>query len=66
MPFCLWVMAHYHQNFEEALWITASGLEDADTTCAIVGGAIALSTSCIPAAWIQAREPLPPLSLQPL
>jgi ADP-ribosylglycohydrolase len=60
VPFTLWCAGGYLDNFEEALWRTVSGLGDRDTTCAIVGGIVALSTQTeIPAVWLSAREPLP-------
>ncbi len=61
VPFCLWCAARHHESFEDALWLTVSGLGDRDTTCAIVGGIVAagLGTESIPAAWLQSREPLP-------
>jgi ADP-ribosylglycohydrolase len=59
VPFCLWSAAHNLNNFEQALWLTAKGLGDVDTTCAIVGGIVALSAREIPAVWLQCREPLP-------
>ncbi len=60
VPLCLWCIARHPRNYEEALWTTVSGLGDRDTTCAIVGGVVALSApmSTIPKAWMQAREPL--------
>ena len=60
-PFALWCAAQHLDSYEEALWLTASGLGDIDTTCAMVGGIVALSTGteCIPRAWRAAREPLP-------
>ncbi len=60
VPFCLWCAARHLGNYEEALWTTVAGLGDRDTTCAIVGGIVALSTGLegIPAAWLAAREPL--------
>lgn len=60
VPFCLWVAAHYLDNYEEALWTTVSGLGDRDTTCAIVGGIVVMSAGIesIPPAWMQAREPI--------
>jgi hypothetical protein len=45
-------------NFEEAMWWTVGGLGDSDTTCAIVGGIVALSAP-VPHNWIASREPLP-------
>lgn len=61
VPFALWCAAQHLDNYEEALWLTVSGLGDRDTTCAITGGIVAISTGVegIPTAWLQAREPLP-------
>ncbi|MFN8388340.1 MAG: ADP-ribosylglycohydrolase family protein [Anaerolineales bacterium] len=58
VPFCLWSAAHHLGDFESAMWNTAKGLGDVDTTCAIVGGIVALSVPEIPQAWIARREPL--------
>ena len=58
VPFCLWSAAHHLDNFEEALWWTVKGLGDCDTTCAIVGGIVALSASEIPQLWLERREPI--------
>jgi ADP-ribosylglycohydrolase len=60
VPFALWCAARHIDDYEEALWATVSGLGDRDTTCAIVGGVVALATgrSAIPAAWLTARERL--------
>src|SRR3990172_2623060 len=57
-PFCLWSAAYHLENFEDALWWTVKGMGDCDTTCAIVGGIVALSASEIPALWLKRREPL--------
>jgi ADP-ribosylglycohydrolase len=59
-PFSLWCAARHLGAYEEAMWTTVSGLGDRDTTCAIVGG-IVIHTDAegIPAAWMDAREPLP-------
>jgi ADP-ribosylglycohydrolase len=48
-------------DYTAAFWLTASGLGDVDTTCAIAGGIVASHTGVegIPASWIAAREPLP-------
>ena len=58
VPFCLWCAARHPNNYVEALWTTVSGLGDRDTTCAIVGGIVALSAGrdSIPDEWLQARE----------
>lgn len=61
VPFCLWCAGYNLTNFEQALWLTAKGLGDVDTTCAIVGGIVALSAKKIPILWLQRREPLPVL-----
>jgi ADP-ribosylglycohydrolase len=60
VPFCLWCAARHLDSFEDAFWTTVAGLGDRDTTCAIVGGIVALSSSGPPDAWVAAREPLPP------
>ena len=58
VPFCLWCAARHPNDFVEAMWTTVSGLGDRDTTCAIVGGIVALSVGreSIPAEWLSARE----------
>jgi ADP-ribosylglycohydrolase len=60
VPFALWCAARHIDDYEEALWATVSGLGDRDTTCAIVGGVVALATGrrVIPQEWLTAREPL--------
>jgi ADP-ribosylglycohydrolase len=61
VPFCLWIVSRYPDNFEEALWQTVGALGDMDTTCAIVGGILGarLGRDSIPTEWLAAREPLP-------
>lgn len=61
IPFALYCASLHLDDFGEALWATVGGLGDRDTTCAIVGGVVALATGIegIPPAWRQAREPLP-------
>jgi ADP-ribosylglycohydrolase len=58
VPFCLWSAAYHLDDFEAALWWTVRGMGDVDTTCAIVGGIVALSAPEIPADWLEHREPL--------
>lgn len=58
VPFALWCALRHHDDFTEAMWTTVSGLGDRDTTCAIVGGLVALQDPP-PRAWVEAREPLP-------
>jgi ADP-ribosylglycohydrolase len=56
-----WIAAHRSAGSEEALWETVSGLGDRDTTCAIVGGIVAMKTgrASIPENWLARREALP-------
>ena len=58
VPFCLWCVARHPNDYTEALWATVSALGDRDTTCAIVGGIVALSVGLegIPEEWLTARE----------
>ncbi len=60
VPYSVWCAARHLDNYEEALWSTVTGLGDIDTTCAIVGGIVALSAGreAIPTAWLESREPL--------
>lgn len=57
VPFCIWCAARHLDDFVEAMWCTVSALGDRDTTCAIVGGIVALSAG-VPAEWVVAREGL--------
>ena len=61
VPFALWCAGAHLANYEEALWLTVSGLGDRDTTCAIVGGIVASHTGIagIPPEWLDLRERLP-------
>jgi len=65
-PFALWCAGGQLGSYEESLWLTVSGLGDRDTTCAMVGGIVALSAGggSIPPAWTAAREVLPRWQLQ--
>jgi ADP-ribosylglycohydrolase len=58
VPFTMWCAARWIDSYEEALWETVSALGDRDTTCAIVGGIVALR-SPVPAMWVSRRESLP-------
>jgi ADP-ribosylglycohydrolase len=60
VPFALWCAARHLDDYAEAMWQTVSGLGDRDTTCAIVGGIVALANgaSGIPEEWLAARETL--------
>ncbi len=59
VPFALWCAAGGLSSFEDALWRTVAGLGDRDTTCAMVGGVVALACGAVPAEFLEAREPLP-------
>ena len=61
VPFALWTAARHPDDFESAMWATAAGLGDVDTTCAIAGGIVAARTGidAAPAAWLRLREELP-------
>jgi len=61
VPFALWCAGTNLNNYEEALWLTVSGLGDRDTTCAIVGGIVACRAlrEGIPKDWLTLREKLP-------
>jgi ADP-ribosylglycohydrolase len=61
VPFALWCVAHYGQDYEQALWAAVSSGGDKDTLGAIVGGISALYVGQIglPSTWLNYREPLP-------
>lgn len=62
VAFALWCADRNIYAVEEALWATVAGLGDRDTTCAIVGGIVALSSATgLPRSWIARRESLPAL-----
>jgi ADP-ribosylglycohydrolase len=60
VPFTLWCAARHWRDYPEALWNTVRGGGDCDTTCAIVGGLVALSVGRggLPAQWLARREGL--------
>lgn len=58
VPFAIWAAAGHLDDFAEAMWTTVAGLGDRDTTCAIVGGLVALCGD-IPPGWLERREKLP-------
>jgi ADP-ribosylglycohydrolase len=61
VPFTLWCAGEQLDHYENAIWLTLSGQGDVDTTCAIVGGIVVMSTGVdgLPAAWRSSREALP-------
>ena len=60
VPFCLWMAAAHLNDYSEAMWTAARVGGDMDTTCAIIGGIVAMSVGSegIPADWKLNREPL--------
>lgn len=61
VPFALWSANRHLNDFVESMWNTVAGLGDRDTTCAMVGGIVALAAAKLPTEWLAARESLPPL-----
>lgn len=61
VPFALWSAARHPNSLVDALWTTAEGLGDVDTTCAVTGGVVAARTglAAVPADWLRRREALP-------
>jgi ADP-ribosylglycohydrolase len=61
VPFAVWSAARHPDDLVSALWTTAEGFGDVDTTCAITGGIVAARTGvdAVPAEWLERREPLP-------
>ena len=61
VPFALWSAARHLDDLVGALWCTAEGFGDVDTTCAITAGVVAARTGvgAVPAAWLERLEPLP-------
>ncbi|MFJ8918842.1 ADP-ribosylglycohydrolase family protein [Streptomyces sp. NPDC102415] len=60
VPFALWTAARHPGDLEGALWATAEGFGDVDTTCAITAGVVGAVTGVegVPAEWRLRREPL--------
>jgi ADP-ribosylglycohydrolase len=61
VPLALWCAARHLDDYEQALRTIVSAQGDTDTNAAIVGGIVACKVGIagIPAAWREAREPLP-------
>ncbi|WOX22085.1 ADP-ribosylglycohydrolase family protein [Streptomyces solicathayae] len=58
VPFAVWTAVRHADDLVAALWATAEGLGDVDTTCAITGGIVGAATGVegVPAAWLRRRE----------
>ena len=61
VPFAVWSAARHPDDLTSALWTTAEGFGDVDTTCAVTGGIVAARTGLdgVPQDWLRRREPLP-------
>lgn len=61
VPFAVWSAARHPDDLVTALWTTAEGFGDVDTTCAITGGVVAARTGVegVPEAWLRRREAVP-------
>lgn len=61
VPWAVWSAAHHLDNLADALWTTAEGFGDVDTTCAITGGVVGARTGLgqVPGTWLAQCEELP-------
>ncbi|MFD7445358.1 ADP-ribosylglycohydrolase family protein [Streptomyces sp. NPDC059909] len=61
VPFAVWTAARHSDDLVAALWATAEGFGDVDTTCAITGGIVGAATGvgAVPEEWLSRREPVP-------
>ncbi|WP_445395986.1 ADP-ribosylglycohydrolase family protein [Streptomyces sp. LE64] len=61
VPFAVWAAARHPDDLVAALWATAEGLGDSDTTCAITAGVVGARTGTVSVseAWRKRREALP-------
>ncbi|MBO1336173.1 ADP-ribosylglycohydrolase family protein [Streptomyces sp. VRA16 Mangrove soil] len=68
VPFALWCAARHPGDLSAALWATAEGLGDVDTTCAIAGGVVGArtGTDAAPEGWLRRREALPAAGEPPM
>ncbi|MFJ2740262.1 ADP-ribosylglycohydrolase family protein [Streptomyces sp. NPDC087440] len=60
VPFAVWTAARHPDSLEDALWSTAEGFGDVDTTCAITGGIVGarVGVEGMPGEWLERREAL--------
>ncbi|MGW3814268.1 ADP-ribosylglycohydrolase family protein [Streptomyces sp. NPDC005046] len=61
VPFAVWCAVRHPDDLTAALWSTAEGFGDVDTTCAIAGGIVAARTGVDAVApdWLHRREAVP-------
>ncbi|SNX64025.1 ADP-ribosylglycohydrolase [Streptomyces sp. TLI_55] len=61
VPFAVWSAVRHPDDLVSALWTTAEGFGDVDTTCAITGGIVAARTGVdgVPQEWLRRREAVP-------
>lgn len=61
VPFAVWCAARHPDDLTSALWSTAEGFGDVDTTCAITGGIVGARTGVgnVPEEWLSRREAVP-------
>ncbi|MEU6708191.1 ADP-ribosylglycohydrolase family protein [Streptomyces wuyuanensis] len=61
VPFAVWTAVRHRDDLVAALWATAEGLGDVDTTCAVTGGIVAAATGvdAVPEEWLGRREAVP-------
>lgn len=60
VSFALWCAAGALGSFEDAFWRAAAGAGDRGAAAAVACAVVAAGGSATPAAWLHAREPLPP------
>ncbi|CAE7810657.1 unnamed protein product, partial [Symbiodinium microadriaticum] len=55
VPYTVWMAAAFLDDYEKALWTAARVGGDIDTTCAIIGGIVALNvgTPALPETWLR-------------
>jgi ADP-ribosylglycohydrolase len=61
VPFAVWAADRFLDDYPAAIAACVRAGGDVDTTCAITGGIVAAyaGVEAVPAAWLDAREPLP-------
>ncbi len=57
VPYVIWCATAFMDDFEEAMWETVTPGGDRDTTCAMVGGIVAMRAD-LPDRWLEHVEPL--------